>query len=698
MRGFALLPILTSLLTAQTSDGGMKPPQAPNAVLRGWLDSDLSRVIEALSKPCDPYGFFVGLKATVRPGGGAGVPYGELDTAGLTGLVAERFGIGQTFKHFDLKKPLTPRSPKPGFLAVGGGLTPRGVGLKGYTLDFTVFEHKETVSYHGEAREIVCQVVILVNTDLPKDGVIAGSLQVYDREGAVKNWSDSDWQGEAKLQVRYRRLGPGDDRLNHGAKVKPDQGWTWVEGQGSYHQPEVKQPMTPGHYFPGLRLRGCELLFEQPRRHKDHEVILRTETDLDYSDPISEAPVGEDPTSKQGWEELVVESGAFNGVRPSVKLKTEQKKDHTWITPFSLGNTLKGRILTFEEGTTSTVELKPFPGIWTSDDPFCNQLAVSTDGTYEFKKVPSGVYEVGVKGSEHRYRVEICNCPDKGEKPNHTYEQDLEGKPEILVTVETTLSRRTDTPPKEAGGLGASPAGSEDYEEIRKHVVRLRSFTYVVSVGGSSSAVQVSNGLSVMPLDDDSKVLKHLRVDHRLDLPKGRWVEEREDYSNTATSAGECPVGEPQVEGRTLLPGDSLSLEPLPEGAAGEAKMQCEPLPTVRVSDLVAASRGSRRSFQDGCDQAPAFAFQAAVPQRARSGAGMGELIATGDKLDKGFGNMLRSMGGGPIKAGGERTRVERKVVLRRPTKAERDAFLAFEKERGEDELPEHFKDIKVAY
>lgn len=712
-----------------------QPPEHPDALIRQWLQKALSQAIQAMPEGADPYGYALGMKVALsypdpkqdpQPGGSM---YTGLDKRGLVALIRQTMEGDQRFKRFDLKEDALLNTSIPGTLYLRGGLVPSGP--KGMIPNQTAWEQSHKTRYQGQARILKCHIYLHFNTETPKDGTIAGTLSVHGRNGDIKPYRDGDWQGEAKLRVRYRRLGPGDARTNHGDRLGADSGWNHVQPSGFYNAPDGNAPMTPGHYFPSLRLRGCEVKLEHLRRDKAHEVVVAMNAETNHSDPIDEEKISPAAGSTPTWPEIPLAPNEIRPTRFHQHLKAEQRHGHDWTTPFSLGNTLKGRILGHARGTTQTVEIKPFPGLWSSEDPFTSQTVASTDGTYTFKNVPSGVYEVGVQGSRHRHRVDICNCPDKREGPNHTYEQDLEGQPEIIVALESHVDVRTERHPYAAGAHGASPVPYVSESRVSVHLVRLRSLTYLVG-----SRREASNQLLVMPYDEGSRLHHHTSVDYGLDLKAGGWQESRSEETPGPAAAGNSPLDVQLPEGRTVRPEDPIAVAPLmspelttgdlpnlgaglrqldallkggsanpaqrpkPPQATGQGqsllgKVQQSPLPRLTVADFLAAARGSRKVFEYWAQKGSDFdyAFDLPTSQGTQKVTEVAEQIG---QMNKELGNFMKALT--TVRMPGERRRIDRALVLRKPTAAELKAFNAWEEEHGEQEMLEHLEDPRILY
>jgi hypothetical protein len=222
-------------------------------------------------------------------------------------------------------------------------------------------------------------------------------------------------------KIAIQRFGPGADKVNSG---EPDD-LTWKpfeNNQSGYNFGEL----TPGHYFPHVKINGCIHHFDLPEKNNKDEVIIKT--------------YGEMRWDKDHSNDKVLR---FD------KLKAETKDKIEIHTTFSTQNIIEGFLLApnqspdkwnrwrdsvpdfvkKEEVVVLKAKMKVFlePYLWQSTFTFPRKVETA-DGYFKFENLPSGVYILYLENQKGRGKiVEVCNCNKDGyeKSPNMTYQQNI---------------------------------------------------------------------------------------------------------------------------------------------------------------------------------------------------------------------------------------------------------------------------------
>jgi hypothetical protein len=366
----------------------------------------------SLSSDCDPYGFQVSIKMSKKEDG---VASNVLDAATVQGYVSDML-IPHKFSRFNLEKPLATYSSA-GFIYISAGLTPQNAKNETFAVYFQSYTLKENID--GQFRFYTVQVGAQFIIETPNNGGIAGDVYYVSKDGTETKLTDAAFKSSSnEKKVRYRRLGPGDEAANSG---EPDNNEGWKPLQGNQSNFEIVD-LTPGHYFPSVKLNGCVQKLEDPDKNKDEEVIIKTEGVFNWDNPT------------QG--QTILKPDGVNA---------KKVIDAEIHTKYSTGNTVEGFLLTegqnpgkwrdhdyvqMEDVQILKTERKVWiePHGWNSNSPIFPMSQQTKDGTYKFENIPSGVYLVYYDGQKGSGRVvEVCNCDEKNQpkQANMVYQQNM---------------------------------------------------------------------------------------------------------------------------------------------------------------------------------------------------------------------------------------------------------------------------------
>jgi hypothetical protein len=426
---------------------------------------------------CDPYGFALSVKVSF--GGSKLYPP---DKTKITDIVNRLVLRNQRFARFNLEKDVK-IAPSKDILYMTVGAAPDMVPEIGY--DVTSYNKSVKVSTNGITEIAIVHVSATYIVSKPNDGAVLGQLKYSD--GGYKSWSTVVFPtlpAEQKAHVNYRRLGPGDSNANTGDDKKED--WHRL---GNISESDFQiQERTPGHYFPSVKFRNCVIRYEDPDKDQDKEVIVKAEGRVD-------------------WQ-----------MKASASASRETGKDIE--TNFSLHNIVKGHILDennqpVRDKKQRTVRLES-KGWWFADrTPQTSYFEVITfDDVFEFDEIPSGVYYLYLKGQPKQIVVEVCNC----DGPDRTYYQNIGGKGEYFITMETTYTRTDDLEALSYGEFGSSGTGQVSEVAKTKTVWQISD----IEIQGNNGESSFLKGVYDYPLESHNTTKVNYQVPE-LSLEKDKW-------------------------------------------------------------------------------------------------------------------------------------------------------------------------------
>lgn len=478
----------------------------------------------SLDANSDPYGFTLTVKISKSGSDGKQMALYDLNKNEIENIVQEEVIQRHFFDKYNLNTKPNIAPTENGIFFMTVGLSPATAPQIGY--DVNSNHHSEKASGSSltyKQMDFDISAIFLVSA--PNDGAVLGNVFYKDSGGNNREWGIKSFPtspSEKKGKVRYRRLGPGDDNANSGAK-EPEEDWVPI-GNGSASQFEV-QNRTPGHYFPSVKLRGCIQKFEN---EGDPEAIVTVKGSL-------------------SWENIA-----------SANATKETNKNV--YSNYSIGNIVKGKIFD-NDGKPSkgqkTVVLEPKEWENPGKTP---DICATTDENFEFKNVESGVYWVYVKGQPKLTVVEVCNCDGKG--PNATYTCTIGGNPGYYITMETVYEKTDDLEAFTVGEYGSSGTGKVKETAKTKIIWHLSEIELVGSNGYNSFL----KGVYDYPVEKYNSS----KVDYQVPQfsnDEGKFIDERNNWTTDQVPQASLPriytLNDEEVSARRYKLTDTFSILPM---------------------------------------------------------------------------------------------------------------------------------------
>lgn len=372
--------------------------KTPDEMIAERIAISIERLEKLFDEDCDPYGFFISVKAGVRQHGEESITLYDMDKDILLTAIYP-FMSRQKFDRFDFDE-----SPKmhleTGKFVFSCGLVSRNEAEDIRDIDLYAERYSYQFVKDGERFDLLVYTDVSIIMTKPDDGSILGDVYYYNEKSGKVLWDKQIWLSKLP-EVAYIRVGPGDDKANS------RKGHDRFERMGAVLNPyeiTISNYFTPGHYLPIIKFRKCVQDYTNYNRFKDLEAIVKI-------------------TNMVNWSDFREHSSGK--VIPKTTMRSERVKAPNFYSYFSTGNIVEGNILDSKgepiEGTVTVVlepDFKPAPDNYTVES--------MPGGKYKFEDVVSGVYKLYIATSKDKYEiVEVCNCPQKEEGPNHTYKQDL---------------------------------------------------------------------------------------------------------------------------------------------------------------------------------------------------------------------------------------------------------------------------------
>lgn len=376
--------------------------KTPDEMIAERVVISIERLEKLLEDDCDPYGFFISVKVGVRKRGQESISLYDMDKDILLAEIYP-FMSRQKFDRFDFEM-----SPKmhleTGKFIFSCGLVSRNEAEDIREIDLYAERYSYQFVKDGERFDLLVYTDVSIIMTKPDDGSILGDVYYYNEKGGKVLWDKQTWLSKLP-EVAYIRVGPGDDKANS------RKGHDRFESMGAVLNPyeiTISHYFTPGHYLPIIKFRKCVQDYTDYTQFKDLEAIVKI-------------------TNMVNWSDFKEHSSGK--VIPKTTMRSERAKAPNFYSYFSTGNIVEGNILDSKgkpiEGTLTVVlepDFKPAPDNYTVES--------MPGGKYKFEDVVSGVYKLYLATSKDKYEiVEVCNCPQKEEGPNHTYKQDLVANP-----------------------------------------------------------------------------------------------------------------------------------------------------------------------------------------------------------------------------------------------------------------------------
>jgi len=379
----------------------------PDAMIAQRLRITIATLENAIDADCDPYGFHVAIKAAVRKDGE--ISKFDMDKAVMMAEI-NPFVARQKFDRFNFNMQHNEYC-KDGLFIYSCGLVNRGDAIDIRDIDMYAEQYSFQIFKDGERFDVIVHADVSIIMTKPDDGSILGDVYYHNEDGGKVLWDKRTWLNKLP-EVAYIRVGPGDDNANS------RKGHDRYETLGAVSMPyeiTISNYFTPGHYLPVIKFRKCTQDFTDYNSFKHLETIVKM-------------------TNLVSWSEF--KENSSGKVIPKTTMKAERAKAPNFYSYFSTGNTVQGFI---RDETGNPIQGKAIVVLEPDFNPNPGKKEVESlpGGKYQFEEVESGIYKVYVEGQENNFtRVEVCNCPQKGENPNHTYEVDLR----LAVTYDVYVS------------------------------------------------------------------------------------------------------------------------------------------------------------------------------------------------------------------------------------------------------------------
>jgi len=405
--GKAAISFLLLLLLA--SRPALVAQENVDAVILTKFRETLNNLIGELeSKPgCDPYGVRTSIRVVLKEGATATV-YEQLPEEGLRAIMNELIS-SQQFERFDMDERLIFWN-RNGFFISSAGLTGQTLAPDPREFEVVANEYSERISVNGVFKQLIIHTHSIAIVGKPDDGAILSTLKYYTKDGGIATWDHRTWKS-TDPHVAYVRVGPGNDNINS------------RKGEDNFERTSVSEitlsnQFNPGHYLPMIKFRGCVQDFTDTDRFQELEAIVKITEQVIWAD----------------FKNL-----SDGSVVPLTRLRAARTTAPDFVSFFSTGNTVRGFI---RDETGNPIQGKAIVALEPdfSPGPEKKQVESLPGGMYEFKEVESGIYKVYVEGKERNFtRVEVCNCPQNNEGPNHTYEADIRLANTYDIYVSATL-------------------------------------------------------------------------------------------------------------------------------------------------------------------------------------------------------------------------------------------------------------------
>ena len=372
---------------------------------------------QAIPDNTDPYGFHLALRIASKYNGS----FAEVFAPETLKQIVNNVISKHKFDRFNLDRPITYYvNENRHFLSMQVGLTP--LNASDEEMAFQYKNLKVTQKLRGQTVIHTVHVTAHFLVEKPNDGKISGNVFYESPKGQALLIDRPFLSSGNEKKIVNQRFGPGNERVNSG---KPDNfDWKPFESnQSDYNFSDL----TPGHYFPHIKINGCVHHYDKPEKDNENEVKIKTigvmHWDVDHSN------------------DKVVR---FDQV------KAERKDKIEIHTTFSTRNTLEGLLIApgedpekwnkwrdepvdfikTEDTKVQKTKIKVFvePYMWKSTEKFPRDT-FAIDGHYIFHNLPSGVYWVYTENRKGRGKiVEICNCDKEGyeKRPDMIYQQNID--------------------------------------------------------------------------------------------------------------------------------------------------------------------------------------------------------------------------------------------------------------------------------
>jgi len=383
--------------------------------------TEIERIIqeadEAIPTDSDPYGFHLSLRLVSKYEGSIADIFAPETLKQSINKVISKHNFGR----FDLGKPISFKvNNEMKYLSMQVGLTPLNAATEEMAFQYKNF--KVTQRLDGQSVVHTVNVVVHFIIEKPNDGIISGNVYYQGPNGQELLINRPFLSSNEEKKIFIQRFGPGNEKANSG---KPDEiEWKPFENdQSGFNFGDL----TPGHYFPHIKINRCVHHYDKPEKNNKDEVIIKT--------------YGEMHWEKDHSDDKVIR---FDNV------KAERQEKVEIHTTFSTNNTVEGYLIApnedpdkwnkwrdepadfvrEEDTRVQKTKIKVYiePYLWNSTVNFPKETEAK-DGYYVFRNLPSGVYLVYTENRKARGKiVEVCNCDKDGyeKRPDMIYQQNID--------------------------------------------------------------------------------------------------------------------------------------------------------------------------------------------------------------------------------------------------------------------------------
>ena len=383
----------------------------------GQIERIIQEADDAIPADADPYGFHLSVRIVSKYNGNfTDVFAPETIKQSVNSVIAKH-----NFDRFNLGKAINYNiNEEKKYISMQVGLTPLNAADEEMAFQYKNF--KVTQKLFGQSVTHTVIVVAHFIIEKPKDGVISGNVYYQSPKGLELLIDHPFLSSGNEKKIANQRFGPGDENVNSG---KPDDyEWKPFEAtQSGYNFGDL----TPGHYFPHIKINGCVHHYDKPEKDNKDEVIIKTYGDLHWDvDHSNDKVVRFDEVKAERKEKVEIHTtfSTRNTVEGFlIAPKEDPEKWNKWCDE-------PADFVREEDTKVQKTKLKVFiePYMWTSTAKFPRDT-FAIDGHYIFHDLPSGVYWVYTENRKVRGKiVEVCNCDKDGieKRPDMTYQQNID--------------------------------------------------------------------------------------------------------------------------------------------------------------------------------------------------------------------------------------------------------------------------------
>ena len=370
----------------------------PDHIILDKFRETIEGIRSAIPSKGDVYGFSIGIKVAFKAEGDkTSTLYKDIKYTALL-KQAEAFANEERFDRFDMNRTEPTIVSKEGQFIFHAGVAPMINTDKPSEWELYANEFTEKSLVDKKLTILTIHTYGIIMVKEPNNGSIVADIYFYNKSGQAQLWEG--W-GSKSPKISYERMGPGS--TEHNSKLGNDD-FRIANGTSI----NIADQYTPGHYLPVIQFRGCtqDFRLEDNEHAKRIEAVLKLERDkIDWTNIKNY-----NPSNKVAF----------------ANLRTSSDKAPDLLSYFSKGNVVNGQIFN-EQNELITAEIIVVLEPDYAPSSFIDKKVKSDlNGYFEFKDVESGVYKLYLNEHKDKWqKVEVCNCPQKGETQNYTYTHDI---------------------------------------------------------------------------------------------------------------------------------------------------------------------------------------------------------------------------------------------------------------------------------